>query len=108
MTNGEVRQIGRDIGQSHIDVAAYKMVTAFINNRIHEIKVHLYTHDTAAENKKYQPVLVKLEKAEESEYFQVLLERTKKKLVESYESVAEHINIDLINTEYFGFTGRIK
>ena len=107
MTYGEIHQIGRESGKCHIDIAAYKMVQALIDNRIHEIKVHLNNHDTREERRKYQPVLEKLQKAEELEYHKILLDKIKAELIKAYETAAEHASIGLINAEYFGFTGKM-
>ena len=108
MTVGEVMMIGENAGKKYVDEIAEQIVKDMIAARISVYKRHLHDTSYKDSHKKIRKNISILEKAETREFYKVLVNETRNRLINHFRQVAENMHTNLINAEYFGYTGRLR
>ena len=108
MTIGEVMMIGVKAGQKYVDEIAEQMVKNLIDARISVCKKRLHDASYKNSHKNLRNKISILEKAENMDFYKVLVDKTRNRLIVQFKQTANDVNLELINAEYFGFTGRLK
>ena len=108
MTIGEVMMIGVKVGEKYVDEMAEQMVKNLIDARLSVCKRRLHDARYKDSHKKIRDKVSILEKAETMDFYKVLVDKTRNGLIDHFKQTANNVDLDLINAEYFGFTGRLK
>ena len=108
MTVGETMLIGENVGKKYVDEIAEQIVKDMIAARISVYKKRL--HDASYKNfqKGIREKISILEKAETMEFYKVLVNETRNRLINDFRKAADNANTDYLNAEYFGFSGRLR
>lgn len=108
MTVGEIMMIGENVGKKHVDEIAEQIVKDMIAARMAVYKRRLHEADYKSFHKGIREKISILEKAESMDFYKVLVNETRNRMINYFRQVADNTNIDLSNAEYFGFTGRLR
>ena len=106
--NGQDRKRIVRNSASNINVLAEFLLKAVIAERISELKNY---KDSLREDKEKKDVTRKIEILQqpfEQSFYQNIREKAIKDIYDKLLIVCENINLDVINAEYFDFSGRLK
>ena len=96
------------LSSTEIDNLSKKLIKAIVSNRISELKQKMVEASDKNQLKVMTQKIKILQKADEQDFYLNIEKATVNNLNRKLEEVCENISIDLINAEYFNFTGRLK
>lgn len=112
MTVGEIMNIGENIGKEYVDEIAHKMVMAMIMKRKEQIQRRLHDESYKDSHKKMKMMRATLttlfETRQPEAVYNALFNETRNDLIAHFRKLADKTNTNLINAEYFDFTGRLR
>ena len=96
------------LSSNEIDNLSKKLIKAIVSNRISELKQKMEETSDKNQLKVMTQKIKILQEAEDQDFYLNIEKATVNNLNRKLEEVCENISIDLINAEYFNFTGRLK
>ena len=93
---------------SNVNVLAEHLLKAVIAERISELKNYKESLREGQEKKDVIHKIEILQQPFEREFYQNIKEKTVKDITSKMLDVCENINLDVINAEYFDFSGRLR
>ena len=108
MTLAELKNITKQVCESHVEQMAKSILDILMANRIKEIQSILSTDKNKERESKLRMKIDVLQQPYNQKFYQQLLEETKNDLMQTLLSKTENANVNLINAEYFGFNGRLR
>jgi translation elongation factor EF-G len=108
MTLAELKNITKQVCESHVEQMAKSILDILMANRIKEIQSILSTDKNKEREGKLQMKIDVLQQPYNQKFYQQLLEETKNDLMQTLLSKTENASVNLINAEYFGFNGRLR
>ena len=93
---------------SNVNVLAEHLLKAVIAERISELKNYKESLREGQEKKEVIHKIEILQQPFEREFYQNIKEKTVKDITSKMLDVCENINLDVINAEYFDFSGRLR
>lgn len=93
---------------NEIDNLLKKLIKAIVSNRISELKQKMEETSDKNQLKVMTQKIKILQKADDQDFYLNIEKAAVNNLNRKLEEVCENISIDLINAEYFNFTGRLK
>lgn len=108
MTLAEIKKIGSNLCKKDAERIASEMLVALINKRKEELQKRIDTENIGKKKlSQLKNTLEALNAPTDKEYFRNIVLRSARKIQCFYGELSDSILVDLINAEYFGFTGRI-
>lgn len=108
MTSAEIKKIGSNLCKKDAERIVSEMLVALINKRKEELQKRIDTENIdKKELSQLKNALEALNAPTDKEYFRNIVLRSVQKIQRFYGELSDSISVDLINAEYFGFTGRI-
>ena len=108
MTVGEVMMVGEYVGKKYVDEITEQIVKNMIAEKISNYRKRLHGASYKNYQKSIREKISILEKAESMDFYKVLVNETRNRLINQFRKVADNMHTDLNNAEYFGFTGRLR
>ena len=108
MTLAELKNITKQVCESHVEQMAKSILDILMANRIKEIQSILSTDKNNELEGKLRMKIDVLQQPYNQKFYQQLLEETKTDLMQTLLSKTENASVNLINAEYFGFNGRLR
>ena len=108
MTLAGLKNITKQVCESHVEQMAKSILDILMANRIKEIQSILSTDKNKEREGKLQMKIDVLQQPYNQKFYQQLLEETKNDLMQTLLSKSENASVNLINAEYFGFNGRLR
>lgn len=106
MTIAQEKELIFKVTESSVKSMTKSMLDALIGQRLNELRTTLDSCNEKHVYAKLAKNISILEKAEEYEFYQKLLSQTEKVVRNRIIGLGESLQVNLINAEYFNFSGR--
>ena len=107
MKISEIKSVVNDV-QDEVKALSNLLLRAVVAKRIEELKNQIEIASNKKEVKNMKKKIRILQKPFDQDFYLNIEKATLNKLNQQLQDVCENISLDLINAEYFNFSGRLK